>query len=628
MKKASFIFSFVLAATLTSHAQNKDTETADKLYARLEYVDAAEEYKKLVKDGKQDEYVYKQLAESYYNVFNYKEAAKWYAKVVEKPQSDPEIYFKYAQMLKAEGKYEESNKQMKKFASMAPKDQRAVDFMKDPDYLPKLRNQTKLYDTKAMTINSDKSDFGAVLASDNYLYFTSARNKSRKTYGWNEEPFLDMYQSVQNADGTFSEPTPITSINSKWHDGPATVSADGKTMYFSSESFKEKEFVKDRSDKKNKMNRGQIYIYKATKDGDAWGNIKEVSFNNKQYSTGNPSLSKDGKTLYFTSDMPGGFGGSDIWRVSVNGDTFGTPENLGKDVNTEGNENFPFITDENKLFFSSDGKKGFGGLDVFVYDMTAKGEVKNVGEPVNGPKDDFAFSFNVVKNIGFFSSNREGNDNLFSAVPVCVVEVFTTVQDAVTLNPIGNARVSILDDRNNVIETKTSGVNGLVIYTVDCNKKYRIQASAEGYENGTFDVAASVRGGKVDVPANLNPIEKIVTPEQVVLNDIYFEFNKSNITKEGAYELDKLVEAMKKYPDMVIMVKSHTDNRGSDQYNMNLSDRRAKSTVQYVLSKGIAKARISGKGFGESEPKVDCGANCTEEQHAQNRRSEFLIVKQ
>jgi len=626
MKKTALIFSFVLAAAFSVQAQDKNTEYADKLYARLEYVDAAEAYKKLVEDGKKSDYIYKQLAESYYNVYNYKEASRWFAKVVEKPQSDPETYFKYAQMLKAEGKYEESNKQMQKFAAMAPKDDRAIDFLKDPNYLPKLRSQTKLYDAKSMPISSDKSDFGAVLSNDNHLYFTSARNTSRKKYGWNEEPFLDMYQSVMNADGTFAEPTPITTINSKWHDGPATISADGNTMYFSSESFKEKEFIKDRTNKKYKLNRGQIYLYKATKAGDGWGNIKELPFNNKQYSTGNPSLSKDGKTLYFTSDMPGGFGGSDIWKVSINGDTFGTPENLGKDVNTAGTETFPFISDDNKLFFSSDGGKGFGGLDIYVYDLNAKGEPKNLGEPVNGPKDDFSFSFNTAKNVGFFASNRDGNDNLFQAIPVCVVEVVTTVRNAKTQEIVGGARVAILDDRNNVIETRTASADGVVSYTVDCNKKYRLQVSAEKFENGTFDVPAT-KGGTVNVAADLNPIEDIVKETVVELKDIYFEFNKSNITKQAADELDNLVTAMKTYPDMVIMVKSHTDNRGSDQYNLNLSDRRAKSTVQYIISKGIAKERITGKGYGESEPKVDCKENCTEEQHAMNRRSEFLIVK-
>lgn len=620
MKRLYIVLSFVLVSTTSIFAQNKDTEAADKLYARLEYIDAAEAYKKLIDKDKADPYVYKQLAESYYNVFDYKEAAKWYAKVIETPQ-DAETYYKYAQMLKADGKYEESNKQMQQFASLAPNDQRAIEFKQDPNYLPKLRSQQKLYDLSPLKINSEKSDFGAVLTNDNHLYFASARNKSRKTYGYNEEPFLDLYSSVQNVDGTFSEPQPVGSINSRWHDGPAAISADGNTMYFNSESYKEKESLKD---KKNNARQGQVYIFKATKEGDAWGNIKNLSINSKEYSNGNPSLSKDGKTLYYSSNMPGGEGGNDIWKVALNDDgTLGTPENLGKDVNTEGNENFPFITDDNVLFFSSDGRKGFGGLDVF---MMKGNEAVNVGLPVNSPKDDFSFTFNTAKNTGFFSSNRDGNDNMYQATPVCSVDVITSVKDALTGNPLPDARVAILDDKKNVIETKTSGANGEVVYTVDCDKPYSIQVVKDGYESNVYPVAKT-RGGKVNIAADLQPIEKIITPESVVLNDIYFEFNKSNITKEGAFELDKLVQAMNKYPEMVILVKAHTDNRGSDKYNLDLSDRRARSTVQYILSKGVKKDRISGKGYGESEPKVDCKENCTEEQHAQNRRSEFLIVK-
>ncbi|MBD3584115.1 cell envelope biogenesis protein OmpA, partial [Flavobacterium sp. D33] len=214
----------------------------------------------LTEKGKGDPYVYRQLAESYYNVFNSKEAVRWYARAVE-GQQDAETYFRYAQMLKAEGKYEEANRQMAKFAQLSPNDDRAKEYRADPNYLPKLRAQAKLFDDKALAINSDKSDFGAVLSNDNHLYFASARNKARKTYGWNEEPFLDLYSAVMNADGTFAEPTPVSSLNSRFHEGPATVSADGNTIYFSSESFKEKEFDKD---KKNRLKQGQVYLYKAT----------------------------------------------------------------------------------------------------------------------------------------------------------------------------------------------------------------------------------------------------------------------------------------------------------------------------------------------------------------------------
>jgi len=608
-------------------AQNKDTEKADRLFNRFEYVDAAAEYQKLAEGGKGDPYVYRQLADSYYNVFNSKEAVRWYARAIEGDQ-DAETYYRYAQMLKAEGQYEAANAQMRTFAAKAPGDQRAILFNQDPDYLPKLRAQAKLFDAKSVEINSDKSDFGAVLSDENILYFASARNEAKRKYGWNEEPYLDLYQSVRNADGTLAKATPVSGVNGRFHDGPAAISSDGQTMYFSSESFREGEFEKEKI-AKDRQKRSQIYLYRATRDGSGWGNVKEVPFNNKDFSTGNAAISKDGKTLYFASDRPGSLGGSDIWKVAIdeNGG-YGEPQNLGPAVNTEGQENFPYITDDNKLYFASQGRKGFGGYDVFVIDMNnPSDQAKNLGAPVNTNKDDFAFSFNDTHKVGFFSSNRDGNDNIYLATPVCSSELITTVRDARTGQPLANARVSILDDRRNVIETRESGADGKVAYTVDCGKGFTIQATKDGYESGTFPANSPASGGKVEIAADLQPIETIVTPTAVTLNEIYFEYDKSNITREGAFELDKLIQAMNKYPDMVIMVKAHTDNRGTDAYNMALSERRARSTVQYVVSKGIKRDRISGKGYGEAEPKVACGQACTEEQHAQNRRSEFIIVK-
>jgi outer membrane protein OmpA-like peptidoglycan-associated protein/tetratricopeptide (TPR) repeat protein len=620
MKNLYIALSFGLISS-SLIAQNKDTKTADKLYNRYEYVSAAKEYQKLVDNGKADGYVYKQLADTYYNMFNTSEASTWYAKATETPQ-DSETYFRYAQMLKANGKYEEANKQMNKFASMSPNDLRAKAFKENPNYVPKILGKEVGYNVNSLPVSSDKSDFGAVLY-DNNLYFTSARNGARKNYGWNEEPFLDIYKAVLGDGGNFSDATTVGELNSKFHDGPVTISADGNTLYFSSDSFREGSFEKD---KVNKLKLGKNNLYKATKNGETWGNIKPLPFNSKEFSTSNPSLSRDGKTLYFSSNMPGSLGGVDIWKVSVNGDEYGTPENLGAKVNTEGNESFPFIADDNAtLYFASSGKQGLGGYDVYQIDLAKGSDAANMGKPINSEKDDFSFTFNKAKNMGFFSSNRNGNDDIFSAIPLCAVDVLTVVTNAKTGDILANAKVSILDEKKNIITTETTNNKGEVNFRVECDKAYSIQASKDGFEGNSFAVAKS-KGPQAKVDAALQPIDVIVTPTEIILKPIYFEFNKSNITQEGAFELDKLVQVMKNNEQLVIMAKSHTDSRGSDSYNMNLSDRRAKSTVQYIISKGIDASRISGKGYGESEPKVQCDP-CTEEQYSQNRRSEFLIVK-
>ena len=620
MKKIYIVASALFLSTGVM-AQNKDTKEADKLYDRLEYVEAAKAYSKLVENGKADGYVYKQLADSYFNVFNTKEAATWYAKAVESTQ-DAETHFRYAQMLKAEGNIKAAEVQMEQFAKMEPNDARAKAFKNNPNYLTVLKSQSKQYDAVKSDVSSDKADFGAVLTNNNEVFFASARNTARKASGMDDQPYLDLYKATRNADGTLSQATEVAELNTKWHDGPAAISADGNTMYYGSESFNESEFQKN---KEKKLKFGQIYLYKATKNGDKWANSKPLPFNSKEYSVRNPSISKDGKTLYFSSDMPGGLGGEDIWKVSVDGETYGTPVNLGSNVNTEANESFPSMQDDDVLFFSSNGRQGFGGYDVFKQNTSTNEKASNVGEPVNSQKDDFAFSYNLQKNVGYFSSNREGNDDIYQANAVCGVDAIVLVKDAETGRLLSGANVTVVNNKGIEKGNQVSNEMGEARFGIDCEQIANFNASRSGYENGTATMEKSPNGVKTIV-LNMTPIKPIITETEVILQAIYFEYNKSNITAEGAEELDKLVKVMNEYPNMVIDAKSHTDNRGADNYNLKLSDRRAKSTVQYIVSKGIAKNRITGSGMGETQPKVAC-TDCTEEQHAQNRRSEFLIVK-
>ena len=342
---------------------------------------------------------------------------------------------------------------------------------------------------------------------------------------------------------------------------------------------------------------------------------------------GNPSIDADGKVLYFASNMPGSLGGTDIWKVKVNNDgTFGAPENLGNKINTAGDENFPFVTDDSVLYFSSNGLTGFGSLDVFSVDLNKVEEPYNLGKPVNTEKDDFAFTFNKEKNIGYLSSNRSGVDHIYSSIPVCKGQILSVVKNAKNGELLANSKVVVLDATNTVLDTQMSNMNGEVLYDVECQKPYTIEVFKDGYVSKSFPVA-KISQGKVIVDAVIDPIEVIVTETEIILNPIYFEYNKSNITKKGAAELDKLVYVMSQNDKLKIYVKAHTDSRGTDEFNLDLSERRANATVAYIVSKGISIDKITGKGFGESEFKVDCQENCTEEEHALNRRSEFMILK-
>jgi len=630
MRKILTLFTMAALSSFGLIAQNSSTKKADKHFNRYEFVDAAEDYAKLVENGKADAYVYSQLAESYYNVFNTQEAERWYAKALE-TSDNPEMVFKYSQMLKANGKYDESNIQMAKFAKMRPSDDRALAYNENPNYLPKILEKGKKFNIQNLDFNSKYSDFGGTL-KDGKLYITSSRNTSRKTYGWNEEPFLDIYELTQNDDGSFQTAALVENkVNTKYHEGVASFSPDGNTMYFSRESFFEKEYEKDSI---SKVKFSLLHLFQAKKSDGQWGDVQGFALNSKNYSVKNPSVSSDGNTLYFASDMPGGYGLFDIYKATINSDgSLGEPVNLGQKVNTQGQEMFPFSSNNGTLYFSSNGHLGLGNLDVF-YTKEIDGKfapIRNVGIPINSSADDFAFSLNEDTEEGYVSSNRDGgkgSDDIYAIKklqPLCDVLVTGTVTNANTGDPINAATVAMFDDQGNEVLSKVTNPDGSVEFIVECGKTSDLEVTMDGFESQRIIVAASEEE-EVAVSIMLDPIEEIITPERINLDPIYFDFDQSNITAKAAFELDKLVQIMSKYPNLVINATSHTDSRGSASYNEKLSDSRAKTTVQYLISQGIDKSRVSGVGKGESELKVDCGNNCTDEEHQLNRRSEFLIV--
>ena len=631
MKNIISIFSIALLWSVSVNAQSNDTKKADKHFNKYEFVEAAEDYLKLATNGKGDTYVYSQLAESYYNVFNSVEAEKWYAKALE-TSSDPEMVYNYSQMLKANGDYEESNVQLAKFSSMRPADNRAIAFRENPNYLPKILEKGKKFNIQGLAINSEVSDFGGNLQNGK-LYITSARSGKRKTYGWNEEPFLDIYTAIANEDGSFQMPSIIEdNINTKYHEGTVSFSPDGNTMYFSRESFYEKVYERDPS---TKYKISVLHLYKSINQEGQWSEAEPLSVNGDNYSVKNPSVSADGSTLYFASDKADGYGNFDIYSAAIdeNG-SVGEATNLGQKLNTEGQEMFPFISANNTLYFSSNGHLGLGGLDVFFAKIVdgKVGPVRNIGIPVNGNADDFAFSINEETEEGFVSSNREGgmgSDDIYAIKklqPICDVLMTVTVRDSKTGLILDGASVSIQDAEGNIFGTKTSNAEGIVEYIIECDVDTKLVGSKIDYESGST-VVSGTSEEMVSAELLLTPIEDIIIANNVILNPIYFDFDKSNITAQAAFELDKLVQLMTKYESIVISVESHTDSRGSASYNLSLSDRRAKTTAQYVISKGIDASRITGSGKGETMPNVDCGGKCTEDQHQLNRRSEFFILE-
>lgn len=623
MKKIYIILFLTLAGGMVAQAQNRNTRKADQHFDRLEYVKAAEEYEKLVERNRADEYVYQQLATSYYLINNTEKAEPYFREIANDTQ-DPEVLYNYAQTLKSNGKAEDSNRWMKRFAEMAPSDSRAIEFKNNPNYIPKLLEKGERYKADLIgELASDYTDFGGTILNDEF-YFTSSRNTSRRKHGMTDEAFLDIYKATYT-DGIITDVTVLKGdVNTKYHEAIVSFSPDGTRMYFDRNAFYRGKFQKD-DDGVNQLN-----IYYASLVDGTWKDVQPVPFNNTEYSVGHPSVSPDGKTLYFVSDMPGGFGDSDIYRVSINDDgSFGEPENLGRGINTEGKEVFPSVDSNGVLYFSSNGHLGLGGLDVFSAETQGNGFGKptNLGSPVNSSKDDFAFKYYPDSEIGFVSSNRTGNiDNIYRVEPVCSAVIHSIVRSEATNEPLSGAVVTLYDANENRLASKNTGADGKVEFTVECDNKYVLQAAKGEYETNSGHTETRTSQAP-NVEIKLRPIEKIIKEDRVVLNPILFDFDRYNIKPQAAFELDKLVELMKKYPNMIIKVEGHTDTQGAEDYNMELSQKRTQATVQYVISQGIDESRISGEGFGESRPVVECGSNCTEEDHAQNRRSEFIIVR-
>lgn len=619
MKKIYITLSLIFVSGIV-FSQTNAIKKADQLFGSYQYIDAIKSYLQIANANQGNQHVYQNLADSYYFIYNPTEAAKWYEKVVE-TSSEPETYFRYAQTLKSLGKYSEANVQMSKFATLAPKDVRSNEFLQNQkSKMNSDGSKEKFTLVKTSLSDSKSNDFAAVLTTNNEVYFVSSR-KSNKLDKWSNAPYIDIFKATRNSDGSFSESNEVKELNSMYHDGPVTISEDGSTMFFARDGQSTNLYDKD---KKNKVKIGQLGIYKALRVDGKWEIKEGLPINSTSYSVSHPSLSSDGKTLFFTSNMPGGMGETDIWKIAITESGYGTPVNLGDKINTPSREAFPFITSKNELYFSSTGWSGLGGLDIFKVENSS--QTVNVGKPLNSEKDDFSFSFHSESNKGFIASNRDGNDAIYEVTPICEIAMDVVVTDAKTGKNIENAKINILDENEVVVYAAQTNASGNSKHLLACEKTYTLQVAALNYQSESFPISKSDLR-QIEVPVKLIPNEVIITDKEILLGDVYFEFNKSNITPAGAIQLDKLVTVLNANPTLMISVKSHTDSKGNLAYNLKLSEQRAQATVQYIVSKGIDKKRIFGKGYGFTEPKINCSTNCTEEENAINRRSEFIIIK-
>lgn len=630
----------ILALTLILSCSLSFTQTklADKFFDNYGYIKAIELYEKAYQDGDNSLHVLTRLGDAYYNNSNSEKAAYWYGEALKEHQNiDAEYIFKYIQSLRSIGNYNEADKWFKELSAAQQGDSRLKGYNPDEvDLYSKLTSKNEVVvGIENLPFNSENADFGSYIF-DNTLYFASARGDNGKVYSWNKEPFLDLYQvtlSENNGAISYGSPSEINgnNVNTEYHEASVAITNDGKTIYF----------TRDNINKRNRLkydNKGTTHlkIYKATINDGQWIDVLELPFNDDIFSTGHPALSPDNKTLYFVSDREGGLGQTDIYAVTINEDgSYGTPENLGEKVNTEGREMFPFVAKDNTLYFSSDGHLNLGLLDIFKSDILKgiRTDPENMGAPYNSGYDDFAFYVDSDTEKGYFSSNRpdgKGSDDIYSfnATP-CKQEIVGVARDSKTNIILTGVVVRLIDETGKVIEELFTRDGGEYTFTIDCNKTYTVVGTKPDYKEDQKTLTTDADNKKVNsVDLELEPL---ILDNQIVINPIFFDFDKWNIRTDAQYELENIVDVMRKHPDMIIKIESHTDSRGRDRYNMKLSDRRAKSTRDYIISRGIDPSRIeSAIGYGESQLLNKCanGIKCTEEEHQINRRSYFYIVNE
>jgi len=637
----------LLSTTSLLFAQpEKELEKANEMYKNFSYVDAIKIYERIAQKGFVNQEMLESLGNAYYYNAEYKKALPWYEQLFQegKYKVKPEYYYRYAQTLKSVGDYTQADKMMAKFVELTnANDTRAALFEENKDYQTVIKNNSGRFQLNNASVNTENSEYGTAFYGDKIVFAgaTDARKAKRGVSQWTGESFYDLYEA-EHFDQKLSNRKPFSStINTQFNESTPVFTKDGNTVYFTRNNYVNRKLGTDIE------NTILLKILRATKDKNGnWGNIVEVPFNSDQYNVAHPALSPDEKYLYFASDMPGSFGNSDIFRVEILGDNqYGTPENLGNIINTAGRESFPYISKDNVLYYSSDGIPGLGGLDIFAAKFNADGSTSkpvNIGMPGNSADDDFCFVFNSDSKIGFLTSNRpggKGKDDIYSfhedkpLLFSCQKNIKGIVKDAKTKAIIANAKVILSDKVMKEVGKDQSKTDGTFTFEkVNCNDShYYLRGEKEKYE--TAEVNVTVGKDEVVYEILLNPREVAIKKGMDLakvfeIKEIKFDYNKADIRPDAAVELTKIVEVMREYPKMKIDIRSHTDSRGADSYNLKLSDRRAKATLEWIVKQGIDRKRLKAKGYGETRLVNGCsnGVPCTEEEHQENRRSEFIVV--
>jgi outer membrane protein OmpA-like peptidoglycan-associated protein/tetratricopeptide (TPR) repeat protein len=709
----------LLALATTAGAQKLKERMADRYAGLFDHPRVAAIYEDLSAKGKANADDLRRLAYTYRRMGDTKGALGAYNRLMAMGPAKPMDMLNYADLLRAAGNYDAALEWYGNYAAVVPDEARVQAYLKDPSVFRKLMADTNSATIRKVPINSPQADLGMTVLEE-LLIFSSARGEGiggRRAYAWDSEPYLNLYSAFLKGE-TAEEPMVMRKdLNTRYHDGTASYDSLAKRLYFTRNNW---HYGIAMRNARKELNLGIYFCDVVTGEfgQPEWGPVVAFEHNDPEHNLGHPCISSDGRRLYFVSDRPGGFGGTDIWMCENLGNQWGAPQNLGPKVNTSADEMFPFIDRNAWLYFASNGHPGLGGMDLFRVKLAeaGPGNVFNLGYPMNTRHNDHGLIL-INDTTGFFSSDRPGgmgSDDIYGCtIRPPMIFIAGIVVDKITREPIEGATILLKDAEgrqvkrfqletepggrfrieaeyhqkyllsanktgyyqaelaiatdtdplDNVVvelvkydyaaegvvfdgETNqplqgavvvlengagmelarmTTGADGRYQFALEPASDYKLKADKEGYfKQSTRITTKGKPSAIIYTDFTLFPLKK----DQVVrLDNILYDYNKWNIRPDAALELDKLVATLNDNPTVKIELGSHTDCRGKDTYNMSLSEKRAKSAVDYIISKGISKDRIRSKGYGESKPYVDCICEkCTEEQHQLNRRTEFKVL--
>jgi peptidoglycan-associated lipoprotein len=589
------------------YSQNKRLQRAYETYDAGEYYKAVDIFKdayQKITDKKEKTKITFYIAECYRKIDDPKQAALWYKKVMSKDNGDPMAVFHYAEMLKKLGEYEDAKQQFKNYKELAPTDTRANDGILSCDLALEWMQFPSGYVVEEMKFfNSKQSDYSPAFASDDFrkVLFTSTREDTygKKEQGVTGESFADIFESTMDRRGGWSTPVPLgLEVNSEYEEGTPNLSSDYNTLYFT-------------RCESNKSKTEGCKIMESKREGEGWSKAESLNIAADSIVVAHPAISPDDLTLYFTSDMNGsiknlnGKNSKDIWKITRTSKTgeWGKPINLGEPINTPGDEVFPYVHNDGTLYFSTDGLTGMGGMDIFKAKPVSgeSWEIQNMRYPINSSADDFGVTFEKDKEAGFLSSARKGKgDDIFTfLLPPVKFGITGTLKNEKTNDPIEGAIIKSISSDGITIESKSSK-EGTFKFALKPTTDYVFLASKEGFLNGKERETTKGKESSVDFTTTiyLSPIDQVIR-----IDNIFFDFASAELRPESMVSLDKLVETLNDNPNITIELGSHTDSRGNNDFNLDLSNKRAQSVVNYLITKGIKTDRLTAKGYGETTPK-------------------------